>query len=237
MQDLVTGKEQKVEKDDLRGQLRKEFSRLRELPYIAPGDLQPEWVDGIYAPENAWEAEVEEIDVRKIVAGSVLKDWGDVDKVDPEKLANIKKEMESYYRDGVTEASKMKGYPLVVRDYGGVYMVLDGQKRTMVAKEMGLQTIRARVQKFEPTRLVFGESAERSWRPVIEGRRSQGLWSGDQIETSLDDKGDQIKSVFSMNGYNGLWVFSKDMTEARQIYNRVGASGKADEVVKIVGSE
>jgi len=191
-----------------------------ELPHIRVDDLKPFWVRGIYEPEDPWSIQaVEKVPVRQIVASSVLGNWGDVQGLNREKLERIVGGL----RSGELSPEKE---PVTLFEYGGIYGIYDGQKRMMAAKLLGVESWPARVQRIMPTTLEFSKYTA-VYHDIMGGRMKDGLWEGRLEEIKLDDEGNLVSSRWLVERYDGLWAFAKNMEQARDVYERLDASGQA----------
>ena len=206
------------------GAIEERFAANRELPHIRVDDLKPFWVRGIIDPEDPWSIQtVEEVPVRLIAASSVLRDWGDIQRQSGEKLKRIV--------DGLRSGELVPDRePVILFEYGGIYGIYDGQKRMMAAKALGMETWPARIQRTMPTTLEFSRDTA-AYHEIMGGRMEGGLWEGKLEEVALDERGGLVSSRWSIERYDGLWVFAKKMDLARSVYEKLGANGQAPSLI------
>jgi hypothetical protein len=188
------------------------LERISQFPYVELGDLMHA------AFYTGGETRLMDVDVSHIVAGLNMPSWGAIARYGVEDVSKL---IELIY----TGKYDMRREPVELLDWGGAYGVLrDGNKRSGIAKIMGLTTIAANVVTDVQLDGLSVFSQE-DYRVLLE-RREQGLWSGDFTVQSGSSSWSSFYAQGDVVDYEGVWVFSKDMVKVKDIYQSLGASGK-----------
>jgi hypothetical protein len=164
------------------------------------------------------------VPVAKIISAPYVENWGRVKdhRRTDEYIAEMAHAM-------VTGELDLNALPPVLQEHGGAYYVTsDGITRCALAKLLGMEYIPADVTYIQsPLNCAGGSSDE--YKTLL-ARRQQGLWRGTMTTYHTRSRipffRRFISAVGDVTGYEGVWVFAKNVAEANQIYQAVGASGK-----------
>lgn len=192
----------------------------RDLPYFSidmfknAGCLYEHGGDHGLAP-------VSSISVDKIIIGSSLNHWGDVGSFkEPDSLNSLWRTVELMK----SKSSYPSHYALNIQDWGGIYRVVDGQRRVMAAKALGIQALPARVLRVYPTVLTL--PSEASYQDMLR-RQAKDQWQGN-LSFKLDGSGSYNSGEAQVQNSEGIWIFSQNPDKIKKIYQDVGASGQAE---------
>lgn len=147
-----------------------------------------------------------------IVGSSTLTNWADVASlstdVDP---ANRTLEV---FQKFLRYQSLSAHSAINLYDFGGKFIISDGQRRVLVAKALGIESLPARVIKVEPTGVILpNESLYNEFRD----RKESGLWDG-QLNISLGSTGEYQKGSATITTATGIWVFARNMELVKSAY-------------------
>ncbi|MFA6250846.1 MAG: ParB N-terminal domain-containing protein [Candidatus Shapirobacteria bacterium] len=192
----------------------------QKLPYIPYQEFAQ--ADGLFSTDNFEGQGTQGIPSDLIVGGQSLTSWADVDhfiQSDPARFQDI--------YDSIRANGFDPHQPVNLFEWGGLYFVHSGQRRTMIAKTLGIDQIPARVIHVQPTIVNLPDSL---WYQKMVDRQQQGLWDG-TLSLKLGQEGEYQDGQAQVNQSEGVWVFANHMEEVKDIYQRLGASGQPTSVI------
>jgi hypothetical protein len=189
------------------------LQKNKALPFIDADNLMA-FMDQVQQPPR-----IARVEVHRIISAQLIDNWGDIE-LNPNRIEQILNAVQS----GKLDLDKIE--PPSLFELGGAYAInADGRHRVAVAKILGLKDVRAEVYPSKPEKVMaFSEDDYE----IIKSRLEQGLWIG-AIEPSANDSSRAWGNFYAsgpITDYEGMWVFSRNMERAREVYQTVGASGK-----------
>jgi hypothetical protein len=164
------------------------------------------------------------VPVEKIISAPHVENWGRVKdhRRTDEYIAKMAHAM-------ATGRLDLDALPPVLQEHGGAYYVTsDGITRCALAKLLGMEYIPADVTYIQSPLNCAGGSPD-EYKTLLD-RRQQGLWRGTMTTYHTRSRipffRRFISAVGDVTSYEGVWVFAKHVQQAKEVYRKVGASGK-----------
>lgn len=155
-----------------------------------------------------------QVSTADIVGSSTLSNWADVATLSTD-IDPANRTLETFQKF-LSHKFLPPSSAINLYDFGGKFVVSDGQRRVLVAKAFDIENLPARVIRVEPTGVKLPTE---SLYHTFMSRKEAGLWQG-ELSFSLDSDGNYTDGRATINSAEGIWVFAKNMELVKSAYLR-----------------